>query len=281
MGGRCFGGLLVACYSLNSVVVRTWDDMPDWIYRRVSDCQRKAVNLLLGDGYEIRQAWPDLNYEAFDRIIIMTEKEIETGKVAVTYVDVDGRVNCVDPYSYLAAEDYCWKEPKPLDVPYPNAPEDYALTGPDLEFVERARNKAEALACVRFAAAINSGPPKWITRQLSENIRHEGDSCYASEGREAVERILISEVNWKRFHREKGRLLFAELGHAHKSGNPCVVLLFLQVVDGIRIPPERRRYMELFMDAFGMIGEVRTTSWDGDLQSCELTGIRPGLTEIP
>ncbi len=249
----------------------------------MSDCQRQAVNLLIGNGYEIRLAWPDLNFEALDRIIIMTEKEIDPGKVAEAYVDIEGRVNCVDPYLYLAEKDYWWKEltPVPLDPPYPEAPEDYALTGPDLEYVEQAGGTADALACVWLAAAINSGPPKWITRHLSESVRHEGDTCYSSEGREVVERMLVSEVNWKKLHKKPDTLAFAELGRAHNSGNPCVVILFSQTVNGIRIPPERRRYIELFMDESGMISEVRTISWDDDLDSCELTGIRPGLTDVP
>lgn len=257
--------------------------MPEWIYRRVTDCQRQAVNLLIGDGYEIRLAWPDLHREALDRIIIMTEKEIEPGKVAVAFVLIDGLVNCIDPYLYLASEDYWWKdpEPAPLDAPYPNAPEDYLLTGADMEFVELAGNTPDALACVRLAAAINMGPPKWITRHLADGVTHEGDYCYASEGREAVERILIKEVNWKRFHSGKGRFLFAEVGRVPESGNPCVVVLFVDTVDGIRVPPVRRRYIELFVDESGKIGRIHTGSWEDDLAACELTGIRPGLTEAP
>lgn len=263
--------------------MRTWDDVPDWINKRVSDCQRQAVNLLIGDGYEITMAWPDLNFEALDRIVIMTEKEIGSGKVLVATVVVEGHVNGVDPYLYLTAKNYWRKKPTPasLDAPYPDAPEYYTLTGLDQVYVEHAENSADALACVWLAAAINSGPPKWISRHLSERVRHDGDSCYPSEGREAVERILLSEVNWKKFHKKPETQLFAELGRTHNSGHPCVVLLFSQTVDGIQIPPARRRYIELFRDESGMISEVRTNRWEDDLQSCELTGIRPGLTAVP
>jgi len=69
----------------------------------------------------------------------------------------------------------------------------------------------------------------------------------------------------------------SRLGRTQTNRNPCVVILFSQTVDGIWIPPERRRYIELFMDESGMINEVRTTSWDEDLNACELTGVRPGL----
>lgn len=58
------------------------------------------VNTLLKDGYYFGEVWPDLNYEAMDRIIFAMKKPIDDEQHFLAFVDKQALVNGVDLETY-------------------------------------------------------------------------------------------------------------------------------------------------------------------------------------
>ena len=138
--------------------MHTWDDIPGWIEEHVTDRQREVVNRMRRQGYEMGNVWPDLNYEALDRIIFCMERKPREGQVERAFVDTEAKANGKELDVYLSgAPDVVKKDPP---VIHPAAPDNYELTPVDMGFLrEHSGRMQEALACLRLAAAINGGPP--------------------------------------------------------------------------------------------------------------------------
>jgi hypothetical protein len=263
--------------------MRTWDDIPGWIEEHVTDRQREVVNRMRRQGYDMGNVWPDLDYEALDRIIFCMERKPREGWIEQAFVDREAQVNGKELEVYLRdASGNVEEVKKDPPVIYPNAPENYELSGVDTGFLrEHSLRVQEALACLRLAAAINGGPPSWITRYFRDDVVCDGDTCYTEWGRAPAEKHLTREVNWK-MGSYGGNRCCAELGHLHEDGRPCVVILWFEMAGGSLARPLRRRVYRLSVDEIAMIREVYCFSSEDGLQGCEMTGRRPALKdELP
>jgi hypothetical protein len=248
--------------------------------KHVTDRQREVVNRMRRQGYEMGNVWPDLDYEALDRIIFCMERKPREGWIEQAFVDRDAQVNGKELEAYLrGASDNVEKVKKDPPVIYPDAPDNYELTPVDMVFLrEHSGRVQEALACLRLAAAINGGPPWWITRYLCADVVYDGDACYTECGREPAEKHLTWEADWK-MRNSGGNRCCAELGQLHKDGRPCVVILWFETADGSLARPLRRRLYRLSVDEIALIHEVYCFASEDGRQCCDLTGRRPALKD--
>lgn len=258
----------------------TWDDLPNRFVDHVGAYQREVVNELLGKGYRMEMVWPDLNYADLDRMIFLMEKEMAPGRIAQAFADADGRVNDASLNEYLEGNEYLWRkpQPEPTRYHYPGAPREYVPIGAELEFLRDSEHPDSALMCVRYAAAINSGPPRWITGHLARGVLLDSQSAFTLHGRHAVSCELDRQINWKRQVKTRNRMA-AELGWEPDSGTPCAVTQFSLFENGVLKAPECRNYTTFQLNAAGQVAEIIQISKVPDPSTCRLSGIQPGVVD--
>ena len=263
--------------------MRTWDDLPGKWAQHVTERQRQVVNALRKEGFVFGIVWPDLNYEAMDRIIFEMKKPIDDEHYARVYVDKEALVNG-EEFEDFRSSGLCGdvvstdRSPPPV---FPDAPADYELTPADSDYVRKSKRPQEALACMRFAAAVNGGPPWWVTGYLREDVVSDGDNCYTEWGRDAAIKCIEREVGWK-LSDCGGNRMCAEIGELHDSRRPCVAVQWFERVGWGLALPERRRVFRFAVDGAGMIREIYCFASTQNLGCCDLTGRRPALKdELP
>ena len=235
------------------------------------------MNALRKEGFVFGLVWPDLNYEAMDRIIFEMKKPIDDESFAQVFVRKDGMIDGVDLEAFLRLPSCSiGKVRRDPPVVFPDAPPDYEITAVDLDFIRSSNRPQEALACIRFAAAVNGGPPWWITKYLLDGVVYDGDNCYTEWGRDAATEHITDEVGWKLLP-NAGNKMCAEIGQLHDDGRPCVVIQWFELVGSAFALPERRRVYRFSVDGFGMISEVYVYASEENLACCDLTGRRPAL----
>ena len=259
--------------------MRAWDDLRGEWAKHVTERQRQVVNALRKDGFIFGEVWPDLNYEALDRIIFEMKKPIDDERCVRVYVDKEALINGVElkDFSSDRCGDVVSIDRSPPLV-FPDAPADYELTPVDSDFVRKSKSPHEALACIRFAAAVNGGPPWWITGYLCDDVVCDGDNCYTEWGCDAAIKQIEREVGWKLSY-NAGNRMCAEIGELHEDGRACVLIQWFELVDGALALPQRRRVYRFSVDGAGMIREIFRFASTENLGCCDLTGRRPALKD--
>lgn len=249
------------------VTICTWDDIcPQWM-RCIGERQRRGVHELQRQGYSIGAIVPIFNYPDLDHLSICMVRLLPGDRVREVSVRPDG-------HACVRYEDARIMPPPVPD--YPPAPADYPLCADDTGFLARFAGHPDALACVRFAAAVNGGPPSWITRHLHPDAVAEVEGSYTSEGSERVAIILEQQCEWK-LYPPPGFRVCAELGFFRDECQPGVALLVLERRARGWKQPVRRNLWRFRTGKGGAICLVEVVHNRQELGVLTLTGIRPGL----
>lgn len=250
------------------VVFTTWDDMAPSCSEQISDEQRATVHRLQRQGFGISYAWPDFDYPDLDHIVVHMVRLLPRGRAREVYILRDGSIHGpADDLRIVSA---------PV-TKRPPAPENHRIDGPDASYLVQFADDQDALACLRFAAAVNGGPPSWITRYLAPDVVVEAEWHYTLEGPEQAMPLLEEVIDWKLNDKRGGNRACAEVGVFPSERRPGVALLFFERARRGWKASVRRSVWQFFTEGTPFIRRIEVAYSSAELSALHLTGHRPAL----